>query len=459
MKWIRGSLVWVILALFTLSGASAAPQEALLWRNQTVDADVRGMELPALLKEIAAHTGWQIYVEPGLTPPISAKFHKLPLNAALKALFGNLNFALLPQTNGPSKLYVFETNLQEATQIIQAPPGARGRDAGVIPNELVVTLKEGAKIEALAQSLGAKVAGAMSRQGTYRLEFEDEAAAEKARDTLRGNSQVLGVESNYLVERPTRTESLALTSGLPSTSKARAAAGDGKIIIGLIDTIVQRQGTPLGEGVLMPSVSVAGEVKPPTDYPTHGTSMSETLLQGYNLAAQSQSEALGAIRILPVDIYGGSGATTTFEVAAGIDAAVRRGAGIINLSLGSEGNSPFLQRVIAAAHKDGVMFFAAAGNEPSTAAVYPAAYPEVVAVTAGDRKGEVAGYANRGAFVDVSAPGSSIVYFNGQPYVVTGTSAATAYVSGIAAGMAAASKKPLGEVEKQIRQTLAIKER
>ena len=129
----------------------------------------------------------------------------------------------------------------------------------------------------------------------------------------------------------------------------------------------------------------------------------------------------------------------------------------VEYSLGSDGNSPFLQKVIQSAHKDGVIFLAAAGNEPTTGPVYPAAYPEVVAVTAGDRKGEIASYANRGSFVDVAAPGTSIVYYNDQAYLVSGTSAATAYVSGLTAGVAASSKKALPEVEKQVRQMLAVK--
>ena len=73
-----------------------------------------------------------------------------------------------------------------------------------------------------------------------------------------------------------------------------------------------------------------------------------------------------------------------------------------------------------------------------------------------DRKGNVAGYANRGSFVDVIAPGISLVDYQGQSYLVRGTSAATAYVSGTAAGFRAnGSAAP--NVEAFIRQNLAIK--
>ena len=60
----------------------------------------------------------------------------------------------------------------------------------------------------------------------------------------------------------------------------------------------------------------------------------------------------------------------------------------------------------------------------------------MIAVTAGDRNGQIASYANRGSFVDIMTPGTSLVPYGGQSYIVNGTSAAAAYASGIAAGLA-----------------------
>src|SRR5256885_3943343 len=49
--------------------------------------------------------------------------------------------------------------------------------------------------------------------------------------------------------------------------------------------------------------------------------------------------------------------------------------------------------IIKSAAAQHVLFFAAAGNEPTTEPSYPAAYPEVIAVTAGTRDGAIASYA------------------------------------------------------------------
>jgi hypothetical protein len=56
-------------------------------------------------------------------------------------------------------------------------------------------------------------------------------------------------------------------------------------------------------------------------------------------------------------------------------------------------------------------------------------------VTAGNSRGQLAPYANRGQFIDVMAPGSVYVQYGGQNYIVSGTSPAAAYVSGIAAAL------------------------
>ncbi len=81
-----------------------------------------------------------------------------------------------------------------------------------------------------------------------------------------------------------------------------------------------------------------------------------------------------------------------------------------------------LHSVIQDGSSKGIVFFGAAGNQPVTTPFYPAAYPEVVAVTA-IANGQLASYADRGSFISLGAPGTGFVYFDNQPWCVTGTSA------------------------------------
>ncbi len=447
--------------LFLLLGfTSRAPAKDILsWRvnENSVEADLDSWDLARLLPEIATTTGWEIYVEPETERIVSVKFKNLPQGEALHRFLGDLNFALVPQSNGPDRLFIYRTSLGQATQIVvgREPPAPAPPEKKVIPNELIVTMKPGSKktIQELARELGAKIAGKIDGLNTYRLQFEDEASAKAARELLDSNPDVGAVESNFSVSPPTRTTRVQASSTPPFPLRPKISTDASKVVVGLIDTPVQSLAAGMNE-FLLPALHVAGDPGPSDGQVMHGTSMAETILQGLTLAPAEKGGS--SVRVLPVDVYGPRPETTTFDVANGIYTAINAGATVINLSMAGDGGSPLLSALIQESYKGGVLFFGAAGNQPSTSPTYPAAYPEVVAVTAGDKKGNLAPYANRGSFVDVIAPGLSLVEYNGQSYLVSGTSASTAYVSGTAAGYRS-SGKTSSQVEQYIRETMAVK--
>jgi thermitase len=453
---LRFSVVLAWTAIIGLTFA-AAGTNSINWRTRQnrVDARIESMDLQTLLAKVAAATGWKVYVEPDTTRQVSAKFKNTPSGEALKLLLGDLNFALVPQTDAPSKLYVFRTVLQRATQFVAAAEDIDDRSQKAIPNERIVTLKPGSKesIDDLAKRLGAKVVGKIDGANSYRLQFADEAAARAAEQAIATGKEAES-DYNFEVDRPTRAEPLADNAPVPFSLKLKVSTDSSQVIVGLIDTTVQPLPADMS-GFVLPGLQVAGDAGngAPNDL-THGTSMAETILHGLNLAPKETGGS--SVRILPVDIYGGNEDTTTFDVANGIYTAINSGATIINLSLAGDGDSRFLANMIADARKQGVLFFGAAGNEPTTAPTYPAAYSGVVAVTASDRRGNIAPYANRGSFVDVAAPGNSLVQFGGESFIVSGTSASTAYVSGTAAGYRA-SGQTADQVEATIREALAVK--
>ncbi|MBM3876541.1 MAG: hypothetical protein FJ386_07465 [Verrucomicrobia bacterium] len=428
-------LLLLAAAVLTFVRAAGAA-DSFVWRatQDRVDADIRGWELPQLLEHIASATGWQVFVEPGtqLKQPVTMRFQKLPPGQALDRLLGDLSFGLVPQQSGPDKLLVYHTSRDGATQRVK--PRARPGDDKRIPDELIVMLRPGSgeDVDKLAARFGAKVAGRADKLGAFRLQFGDEAAASAARSALLGNDSV-AVENNYPVQRPADPNAPAAAGVVAPGLGVKPGAGpdSGRFIVALVDSPVQSLTSPYRDFIL-PTISVAGESTQGGTFPTHGTSMAETILRGLDRSTDSTTTQM---RIQPVDVYGDSPSTTTFEVAKGVAEAVNGGASIVNLSLGSPGDSPLLHRVIKEGFNRGVLFTAAAGNEPTTSANYPAAYPEVLAVTARDRSGAIAPYANRGTFVDVAAPDSQVVNYAGKNYVVSGTSASTAYISGYAAGL------------------------
>ena len=442
----------LILAAVVAEGATAG---LVRWHPEsaTLDASLSRAPLSKVLSDIGAMTGWDVMVEPGMRASVSTRFNGLPINQGLRRILGGLNFALLQgDGKGEKKLYIYQRSIGAATESLLAGVSAPHPKSKRIENEIIVTLDPNSPetIEEIAARLGAEVVGKIDGMNAYRLRFKDAADAESAKETL-ASAEYVDVTDNFEVDIPARLASLNFgSSGLPRV-RVNPDPDQDHVVVGLIDTPVQAEGVSASE-FLLPTLSVAGEANPPLDEPTHGTTMAETLLRGLEMV--DDGGAGSNVRILPVDVYGSEEITSTFQVAAGVVAAIDSGASIINLSLGGQETTPFLQNLISDAHQQGVVFVGAAGNEPGTHNIFPAAYPEVVAVTSADRSGNVAYYANNGNFVDVMVPGHSYVTFNGETYLINGTSASAAYVSGITAGVAASTGLPLNQVEAQIRQTL-----
>jgi len=413
------------LVCLTLSGRAALASETngLAWhiKQNQVDAQIQNWSLPRLLKKISSVTGWKVYVEPGTAGDISVKFKNLPEDEALRRLLGHLNY-FRDKTNGVSRLFVFRTVSTAATQMVQADPKKDYR----IPNELVVKLKRNStnSIDQLAKQLGAKIISRDDKLGLYRLQFADGSTADTALQSLASDPSVAAADANYSVDRPTPVQ---LASVGPAASAPAFNLNPPNVngpIVGLVDTSVD----PPDEfqKYMLKPISVVGTSEEPTDQPTHGTGMLETVLG---------SMASNPSMVLPVDVYGSGESTTTYDVMEGIVAAVNAGANPINLSLGGTGDSSMMESLIEEAAQKGVQFVAASGNTPGTEVTFPAAYPGVLAVTASGANGQLASYADDGTFVGTMAPGTAPVIWNGQEWIVTGTSTATAITTGSIASL------------------------
>jgi hypothetical protein len=158
---------------------------------------------------------------------------------------------------------------------------------------------------------------------------------------------------------------------------------------------------------------------------------------------------------LAVNVYGSGETTTSWSVALGIKAAVDNGATVLNLSLGGSSDSAVLASVIQQAIAAGIPVYAAAGNQAVSTPTYPAADPGVIGVTA-TQGSQLAPYANFGSFVSLAMPGASVVYFGGQPYIVQGTSPATAYATGVAAGTKGVNCLPWTQIQTAMQKKFAV---
>jgi hypothetical protein len=465
------SFLFMALALCVWAQGRATTTDTLAWEKSAdrVSADIHGEALHPLLEDIAHQTGWHILVEPGCDQLADVKFNNLPPGDALKKLLGNLNYALVPQASGPDILYVFTTTMQAATQPV-ATTIAKHRH---VANQLLVKLKPGVDADTFAKAVGAKVIGRNDKLHMYLLEFADATATDAALPQMQdNNSDVDAVSYNNILDSPVVPRAIASAPiSLPAlTLNAPSANSSASPLIGLIDTVYQPSGTPV-DAIMMPQISVVGSsatgsgsavnpdsfggVKPMSvtaTVPTHGTAMAQAI---YFALAQA-THGHTSVKILPVNVYESGDTTTSWDVALGVQAAVDNGARILNMSLGGTDDSPPLDSIIQQALAQGVVIFAAAGNTPVSSPTYPAALPGVNAVTALAAPGKLASYANFGSFVEMALPGTSFVYLGNQAYVVQGTSPATAYATGMAAGAKSVNAASWSQIESVMAQKFPV---
>lgn len=184
----------------------------------------------------------------------------------------------------------------------------------------------------------------------------------------------------------------------------------------------------------------AGEVNPAGNSTTHGT-----MVAGIAGATGNNAKGIAGVnwsaKILPLQAIDDNGYGDTLTVARSIRYAADQKADIISLSLGTPFEDPYLREALVYALQKGSLVVAASGNDGCNCIIYPANYPEVIAVGANNSTGSPATFSNFGAQLDLLAPGqdmttptwSSVNQTSAYASGVAGTSFATPYVSGLLA--------------------------
>ncbi len=165
----------------------------------------------------------------------------------------------------------------------------------------------------------------------------------------------------------------------------------------------------------------------------HGTGIAGAIVAHARLMGSAPEARLLAIRAFS----GASGGaeSTSYVILKALDYAAEHGAQIINMSFAGP-KDPMIERGIAATASRGILLVAAAGNGgPKSPPLYPAANPNVIAVSGTDAQERLFTASNRGNYIAIAAPGADIFLpAPDEKYQITsGTSFSAAYVSGVAA--------------------------
>jgi subtilisin family serine protease len=226
--------------------------------------------------------------------------------------------------------------------------------------------------------------------------------------------------------------------------------GSKSVIISVVDTGLAYDHPEISYNYLPGGYNWVENNDSPYDDNGHGSWVSGVIM------AKSDNEigvaGMADVSIMAEKVLDSRGGGSISDLIQGIIHAADSGADIINLSLGTDTYSQALKDAVDYASSKGCLLIAAAGNRHSKTPHYPAAFENVIAVTAtyGEPDDGIAPYSNYGGWVNISAPGGwdqNGNYFPdvGEYWVLsiseeqdtymygTGTSASVPHVTGTAA--------------------------
>lgn len=270
---------------------------------------------------------------------------------------------------------------------------------------------------------------------------------ETARADIRALAPAASVDFNHLYRpqqevacggRPCVAPALV---GWPTSPLGTCQAAD--VTVGLIDTAIN----PDHESFASSRLEVLRLDPSARDGSSqqHGTAVASLLV---GTGGSGTPGLLPNGRLIGVDAFRANDRAEVYDLARAIDILAGRNVSVINMSLSGPDNAVLAKAIqLAAGKKIGLV--AAAGNDgPGAKAAFPAAYDEVIAVTAVDRQKKPYRRANRGDYIDLAAPGVGVwaaaSVAGARPK--TGTSFAAPFVT--AAVALAKSRAPEADVQK-----------
>ncbi|MEZ5536655.1 MAG: S8 family serine peptidase [Thiolinea sp.] len=167
----------------------------------------------------------------------------------------------------------------------------------------------------------------------------------------------------------------------------------------------------------------------------HGTEVAGVIISKNPRIGVAPEASLISMSAFSVDAKSGEYTSNAGLVARAMDFCIGQRVDIMNLSFAG-GRDDLVGKMVRKAIDSGIVVVASAGNNgPGAEPAYPAAIPDVIAVTAVDQAENIFGLANRGSYIDLAAPGVDILTTapRGSFNRASGTSLATAHVTGVIA--------------------------
>ncbi|HAG08755.1 MAG TPA: peptidase S8 [Desulfotomaculum sp.] len=316
-------------------------------------------------------------------------------------------------------------------------------------NELIILLKPGLKAKIVLDLL--------KRHGAKNISFLPlingvvcTGLLEKMLKSLKAQKEVLRIEENIKVKlypvvriKPSWSESIFKAKGgqqiIPwgtariGANKAWPVSQGKTVNVAVLDTGIYAKHPDLKANV-KGGVNIINSKRPFYDDNGHGTHLAGTIG-----AVDNGAGIIGVapqVNLFAVKVLDENGRGSIKDIVTGLGWCVQNKMQVVNMSFGSDRPSAALHQAVKAAAGTGIVLVAAAGNDGSKNSVdYPAVYPETIAVGGINEKDQLFVFSSQGPEIDLVAPATHVLSTarGGGYEKMSGTSMATAHVSGVTA--------------------------
>ncbi len=336
------------------------------------------------------------------------------------------------------------------------------------PDELLVRFRPGVghgRSEEILAAEGAASLRAVPKLDVRVVRVPPGLTVERAIERLSRMPEVEYAEPNYTLHALQSSDPGLSHQWAPQKIGAPAAwgitSGSPAVIIAVVDTGIDYRHPQLAPNIWSNSGEVPGngvdddhnglkdDIRgwdyanndaDPLDDHMHGTHVSGIAAAILDDDPEGMAGVCPSCTLMPVKVLAADGSGSLDKAASGIIYAADNGARVINLSLGAPSGTTTLENAINYAWDHGVLVVAAAGNDAAEKMLYPAGYPNTMAVASTGDADLHSCYSNTGyGYVAVAAPGEKIysttlVDAEGKPTYAaySGTSMASPHVSGLA---------------------------
>jgi len=432
-------------------GAHGVGLEAQL-NGERLTLSAEKAPLQAILLRLS-DSGIRVQIDPQINPAITASFENRDVQKALESILKGLDHVLIWESvQGPTgpvpklaEIQVFRSGQKDLMRPLRKAATlsiARNPNDGsfYVKDEILIRLKPGAdpsEFLKLLQETGGILVGSYPGLGIYKVRLPQGSDVPGLVAEIRKRGGAGTAEPNYAYPVPPSPRDLDLST----------------LRLSYADAYPQPNGTPIAvidsglradaglDKFILASLDALDPDKPLSDTGGHGTQMA-LIAAGVVKPIGVKGDSVAQTSIIAIKAFDENGFTSNFVLMQSMDFALKHGARVLSLSWGSETKSEFLSEALELADSRGLIIVGSAGNEPTGAPHYPAAYPAVIGVGALAPDGKAWEKSNRGDFVDLYAPGfaSLPVGYKGEPGIYAGTSISTAFTANLIASIL--SKNP-----------------